>query len=167
MKTEWNLEILYKGFDDPAYVRDMEAIRESFGRLHALLEERPDPLTPEYVEKLFLTEEEGIKTFELLSIYTGLRQSVNTEDGQCMAESAKQSRIYSEAAGDFAAAEKLLGTIEDVDGFAEKSEVIAGYRYLVEEAKRNAKHLMSNEEESLYAAMDATGAAPGAICRSF
>ena len=29
MKTEWNLEVLYKGLDDPAYEADMKKYEET------------------------------------------------------------------------------------------------------------------------------------------
>ena len=43
MKTNWDLSVFYKGFDDPAYARDMKALPERIDALSALIsEENPN-----------------------------------------------------------------------------------------------------------------------------
>ena len=157
MKTEWNLDILYKGFQDEQYLSDKRTLAECVQAFSELAGKAAEPLTAESAEELLVQEEKIETLLENLFNYASLRQSVNTEDGEAMAELAGLNRLYSEAAGSFAAVEKLFGTVEDPDALADGSKVVSKYRYLFDEAKKNAKHLLSNEEESLYAAMDATG----------
>ena len=167
MKTEWNLGILYDGFQDERYQADKTSLGETIRELGALIAETAEPLTAKAAEQLLLQEERLETLAGNLLIYASLRQAANTEDSEAMAETAGLLRMYSEAAGSLAAAEKLFGTVEDPDALAGESEVIARNRYLFDEAKRNAKHLLSNEEESLYAAMDATGGKAWGDLQSF
>ena len=66
-------------------------------------------------------------------------------------------RIESQASAATAAAQKLLGSIEDPDALAATSPVIRDYLCLIRRAKEDLSHLLSNEEEALAAAMDTTG----------
>ena len=38
MKTNWDLSVFYKDFEDPAYARDMKALPERIDALKALIE---------------------------------------------------------------------------------------------------------------------------------
>lgn len=157
MKTEWNLNILYAGFQDQAYLADKEALKTAVSTFSDAVRKAKAPLTAGCLEDLLKKAEDVDRLMESLYVYASLRQSANTEDSEAMAESAGLMRTYASVAGDMAAAKKLAGGVENLDELAAESEVIAGYRYFIEEAKRDAEHLMSNEEEALYAAMDATG----------
>ena len=157
MNERWNLDILYSGLDDPAYEADFASLKQTASRLHTLTEEAPSPLTTEAAEQLLLCLEDGSSLMQKLGVYLNLRQSVETENGEIMAQMARLMRIASDSAADEAAAQKLLGGIEDLESMAEKSSVVRDYAVLIARAKEDRKHLLSNAEEALAAAMDATG----------
>ena len=41
MKSEWNLEVMYKGLDDPAYAADVKKLEEAAAALHEVVEKAP------------------------------------------------------------------------------------------------------------------------------
>ena len=59
MKTEWNLEVLYKGLDDPAYEADMKAFEEAVKSSAEVIEKAKSLGDVEKVEALLLQEEKG------------------------------------------------------------------------------------------------------------
>ncbi len=166
MKTQWNLDVLYKGFSDPAYEEDLKKAEAAYGTLHeAVTMDDEDPAKK--IEAILLAEENISALFGKLGNYIGFRQSTNTKDGQVMAEMARLMRLRASGAEDYAAARKILGQAEDVDALAEKSPVIADYKALVKEAKREAAHLLSDEVESMIASMNMTGGAAWGQLQSF
>ena len=157
MNERWDLDILYTGLDDPSYEKDAAALAAASDRLSELTSGLSAPLTAETAERLLLAGEQYAVLISRLAIYLNLRISVDTEDGAAKAQLARIMRIDSQASAATAAAQKLLGSIEDPDALAATSPVIRDYLCLIRRAKEDLSHLLSNEEEALAAAMDTTG----------
>lgn len=157
MTTEWNLNLLYKGLEDPAYENDMKAFEEANTKLHALVEKAPSLPEKERAEALILCLEEYNTIVERLSLYQGLCLSVNTEDGAMMAQQSRLMKIYSAGAADMTAAERILGELTDIDALATESELVREYSFMLKQTKKHCSHLLSNEVEAMISAMDMTG----------
>jgi len=157
MKTEWNLDLLYKGLDDPAYESDFAAMKEAAAKLHALTSSAPEKPDAKYIESILLCMEDNSRLMMKLFNYVSLRGSVESTNGDIIAQESRIMRVYSETAADNAAAERIFGGIEDVEAFASESEIIREYTYLIKEAKKHCAHLFSNEMEAMVSAMDMTG----------
>ena len=156
MNTEWSLEELYSGLDDPAYEADAAALEQEIKTLGELVKAgQGAPETDEAV-RLLLSEEHITELLEKLFGYLMLRQSVNTEDGGVMAQLNRIQRMVAKAAPTESAAKKRLAKIADIDAMAEGSEVIAAYRFFLKENKKSAAHLLSDEMEEMVSAMNLT-----------
>ena len=156
MNTEWSLDEIYKGFDDEAYENDFEALEAELGRFGAAVKASDKELFDK-VEELLTFEENITLLAGKLSLYIGLRQSVNTDDGAIMAQSNRYRKVLSAGSAAFSAASKLYASIPDVDEMASKSELIKKYTYKLKTAKENAKHLLSDEVEEIISQLDMTG----------
>lgn len=157
MKTEWNLEALYKGLDDPAYEADMkqyEVVQKEFIELYeAVKDGRPE----DAAEALLLKQEELAHLLRKLGEYISLRQAVETENGDLMAQMNRLIRISNNTVGTELAAEQFIAKIEDIDAAAAKSDVVAEYRSMILRNKEKAKYMFSDEVESMISAMEMTG----------
>ncbi len=166
MNTKWNLNVLYKGLDDPEYEKDMKKAEELFAGLKAVV--RSDEAdSVKKIEDILLVMEEIEKTTGRLGAYIGFSQAVNTKDGALMAQMTRLMRMFSDAAEDEAAAKKILGQAGDVDALAEKSQVIKDYRTFVKRAEKEYSHLLPDEVEAMAAAMDMTGGSAWGQLQSF
>lgn len=157
MNTEWNLSIIYSGLDDPALQEDMSKLSQANESLKAAVE-KASGLNDKDKAELILTELESynkilLKIFDFLQ----LRQACNTEDGQNMALINKAMSIYNAGAEYTVAADRILGSIENVDALAEESDIIKEYSFLIKETKKRCSHLLSNEVEAMISAMNMTG----------
>ena len=95
MKTNWDLDALYRGFSDPEYEADIKRAEEAYKALHEaaaeakkFAAENADPPAEEkaaHIERLLLCKERIAELSEKLGNYVGLRQAVNTKDGEIMA----------------------------------------------------------------------------------
>lgn len=159
MNTEWSLDGIYRGMEDPAYEADIAALEKSVGDMKALAARIEEGTECRHVEELLLAEEKFTELVIRLYSYLSLRQSVNTEDGEIMAQIGRIESILSAAAAAQAAIKKHLAQIEDVDALAAKSEVIKAYSFRLKENKKEAKHLFSDEVEEMAAAMNMSGGA--------
>ena len=167
MNYEWSLEALYKGLDDPAYEADVKRLEEAVAEFASLVETAKEKKAEECAEAILLKEEEITDLVMKLEGYLSLRQSVESENGDIMAQDSRIMRIYSGVMATEAAAQKILAKIEDVDALAKDSEVIAAYTFMLKEVKEKAKHLLSDEVEEMIAAMNMTGGSAWSQLQSY
>ena len=106
MNTEWSLDEIYKGFDDEAYENDFEALEAELGRFGAAVKASDKELFDK-VEELLTFEESITLLAGKLSLYIGLRQSVNTDDGAIMAQSNRYRKVLSAGSAAFSAAANI------------------------------------------------------------
>lgn len=165
MRTEWNLDVIYKGLDDPQYEADMKAVEELIDAFGTAVKEADK--AEDCVEKILIMEEELVLKSSRLGLYLSLRQSVDAEDGAVMAQDSRLMKMLSKASPYTAAADKIFARIEDVDALAEKSEVVKEYAFLLKQAKENAKYLLSDDVEEMISAMDMTGGSAWDQLQSF
>ena len=165
MKTEWTLDPIYKGLEDPAYEADMQAVEKLIAEFAKAVKEAGK--AEECTEKLLLLEEELVLKISRLGLYLNLRQSVEAENGEVMAQDSRLMKMYSQLMPFTAAADKIFAKIEDIDALAQKSEVVKEYTFLLKQAKENAKYLLSDDVEEIISAMDMTGGSAWDQLQSF
>lgn len=157
MTSEWNLSILYKGLDDPAYEADMAALEEANKKLHELVIKAPQMPLRERVESLILSLEDYQLLLLRLNNYQGLSLAVNAEDGKMMAEQSRLMKLYSSATADQTAISRILGEIPDIDALASESDLVKEYSYFLKQTKKRCSHLLSDDVEAMISAMNMTG----------
>lgn len=166
MNSEWSLKELYEGLDDPKYEKDMAALEEKIASFAELLKNPPaDEL--KMVEAVLTAEEEITELVTLLGNFIGFSQSVDTENGALMAQMNRLMKILSRMAPCEAQADKMLAKVSDVNALSLKSEIVKEYSFLLKEKKENAKYLLSDEVEEMYASMDMTGGGAWGSLQSF
>ncbi len=167
MKTEWILDVIYMGLDDPAYAADVASLEKQIATLEQEVYRAGDMGDKEAVEVLLAPMEEMERLFRQLGLYLGLRQSVDTEDGDIMAATNRLRRIMAKAAPVQSAAKKALAGIPDVDALAEESGIVRAYSFLLKENQKEARHLLDDAVEEMISSMNMTGGAAWGQLSSF
>lgn len=157
MNTEWSLDILYKGLDDPAYEEDIKTVTAKIESLKALVKKAADMSEKEMAEQILTEMEQFMEVMYHLMDYVMLSQSVDTENGALMAQVNRLNQLCALYTPVESAARKCLAKIENVEQLAEESEIVKAYTFFLKENKENAKHLLADEVEEMAAAMDITG----------
>ncbi len=157
MNTEWNLNILYHGLEDPAYEEDMKRFDAVGGQLHDLVARAAQMDEEQRVTEILLCAEEFNRLLMRLSNYIELSLSVDTTNGKMAGEQGRLMRAYSAMTADLTAAFRMLGEVSDIDALARKSDLLNAYAALMRFQKKDNAHLLSDAEEAMYAAMDITG----------
>lgn len=167
MNTEWSLKELYTGMDDPAYEADFAALEKKLGELAELVKAAASMELKERVEALLSTQEQVLEYIYNLMLYLSLSQSVNTEDGNVMAQRSRLEKLMAKLAPLESAANKILAEIPDVEALAAESALVKAYEFRLQENKEEAKHLLSDEVEEMIASMNMTGGAAWSQLQSY
>ena len=154
MKTEWNLSAIYQGLSDPAYEADVKAFEEVVADTARVIEAAKAMNEKERVEALLLQEEKVNTLYMKLGEYVELAQSVDTSNGDLMAQISRLQKIYSNYAPYEAAIKKLYAGIADLDKVLNTSELAKEYSFRLKEMKVEAKYLFSDEVEAMITSMD-------------
>ena len=157
MNTEWSLKEIYNGFDDPKYEADFQKLEAAMKKEKELVAQEGTKDLKSLVEELIVANEEVAELVFNLDTYISLTQSVDTENGEAMAQQGRLMKLWSEGSATQAAAQKIYAKIPDVDAMAKESNLIREYTFMLKEAKKEAEHLLSDEVEEMIAAMDITG----------
>ena len=81
--------------------------------------------------------------------YVELASSVDTSNGDLMAQSSRLQKIFSHFAPYATAIQKIYAGIEDLDCVLNTSEIAKEYSFRLKEMKEEAKYLFSDEVEAM------------------
>lgn len=151
----WDLEKLYKGFDDAAFLKDMEA----FG---AIADELLD--SARSMELTVSALEEAVnKAADMMTLATktmSYAQLTLAADANCEPAMAAYARLLpvmnrvEEATSAFSA---KLGQAEDLDALIEQSELLRAHAFFLRKLQRNAAHLIDPALEPTVLKLQMTG----------
>ena len=156
MNLTWDLEILYKGYDDPKYVSDVEKVKEIINKFHELANSLESLSQIEAIEKELRLEEELSALISELYSYSSLRTSTNVNDYTAMMEIGKLQLMLQETVVDNVMFQKYLKDI-DLEKLAEESELIKTYLFILKKSQSSAKHMLSDKEEVLASKLELVG----------
>ncbi len=154
----WDLSILYNGFDDPRYATDLETLAEE---ANSLVEFAKAVGTMERCEvlKSFISKNEEISMLaNKLAIFANLRYSANTADVEAASALGKVMSIISVTAAPSAALSKLIASYDDLEALIDSTPELADYKYYLMNIKRDSKYLLSEGEEAVFAKLNMSGA---------
>ena len=157
MNEVWNLDPIYRGFDDPAFGQDLAALKKTVADFAAWTKELDDT---EPLEGL----KAGIRQLEDLTTLGGklveygmLRQSANTADTEAGSRIGQIMAVLSDSAAPQAAfqawASKLPGLMELVAG----DEILREYTFLFETIRESSRYLLPGIGEEIMAKMGLSG----------
>lgn len=157
MKTEWSLDILYKGFDDPKFKTDMENVDKmiaeinEFAKALGTLDAKTTVL--EYIR---MSEESDLKIADLFR-FASLRSSANARDGEASSVMGRLMGKLSGTAKAETAIQKYIANIENLDELIESDPILKEYEYMLKNTREDQKHRLSEECEQIMALYSISG----------
>ena len=157
MNEFWNLDPIYKGFDDPAFDADMAQLKQKVADFAAFSAELDAVQPLEGLRRGIQLQEQLSELVNKLAEYASLRQSVNTRDPEAGSKLGQIMAAYSGYAAPAAAFEswaaKLPGLMELVSGDEELKE----YTYLFSNMLESSRHLLEGRGEEIMAKLRLSG----------
>lgn len=158
MNKQWDLSILYNGFDTPEFKADMAAFDAAIAEV-VDFSGRLSTLAPEELLVGYINLETKVSSLaEKLIIYANLRYSANTADTEAASTMGVLMGKLSAIAAPSAATNKAIASIENIEQIIEANELLREHSYRLLSIVKDSKHLLSDAEESLFAEMNISGA---------
>lgn len=157
MNERWNLDAIYKGFDDPQFEADLKEFGETvgtFGEFTGKLETmEPKAALRQGVEQLERINALGMKLGE----YASLRQSADTKDTAAGSGMGRIMAVFSQSAGPDAAFRQYAARLPDLEALVAEDDLLREYAFLFREIKENDRYLLGSLGEEILARMGMSG----------
>lgn len=142
---KWNLDDLYKGFDEnfDKDIKKLESLVEDYNKM----EFNNDNILVKYIE----LQEEMTVVVRKLSAYCSLRSSTNVLDKDASNKMSLLRNILNKTTLQDVLFQRFLLSL-DLDVVTEKLN-LTHYKYILNRMKNSAKRLLSEKEEVLYSKM--------------
>ena len=156
MNEVWNLDPIYKGFDDPAFEQDLAKLDALSGEFTAFTRDLGGDAL-QTLRRGIDFEERITKVVERLAGYASLRQSANTKDPQATSQMGRIMALYSGLASPEAAFKDWASKLPNLMELVSQDEVLSGYRFLFENMADSARYLLPGMGEEIMARMELSG----------
>ncbi len=167
MNGQWNLEVLYKGFDDPQYISDFEKMEQQL-KDFAAFAQQIDALEP--AEALHMSIEKQEKLEEVimkLVSYASLRQSANTRDEEAGSQMGRIMASYSGVAAPMAKVKDYTSKLPNLQEIVNDDPFLQPYSFMFENILKSSKYLLPDRGEEIMARMRLSGGSAWSDLQSY
>lgn len=157
MNERWNLDVIYKGFDDPKFEADLKKFGEivkDFGEFTKNL----DTMEPKTALRRGIEQMEGINALGMkLGEYASLRQSADTKDNAAGSNMGRVMAVFSQVAGSDAAFRQFAAKLPNLEELVAGDDLLREYTFLFQNIKENDRYLLGSLGEEIMARMGMSG----------
>ena len=157
MKDVWNLDVIYRGFGDPAFAADLKALQETVAGFNAFAESLETKDSLEGLKEGIAWEEKLTELGTKLASYAQFRQAANTRDTECASWLGQIMQLYSAAAGGEAAWKQWAADQPDLMEQVAQDGKLKDYTFLFENLQKDSEHLLGTLGEQISARMSLSG----------
>ena len=147
MKTNWDLSVFYKDFEDPAYARDMKALPERIDALKALIEGENADATAKVRAIVDALESLSI-LMERVAMMSMLTMSIEAEHPQANAAQAPLGRAFMALSQCESSFSRYLASLDNLDAVIAADEELARRAFVLREYAERARHQLPETIES-------------------
>jgi len=157
MNEFWNLDPMYKGFDDPAFEADLTAAKGKMDELEALMAQLTSMDPAEALRQGITMQEELSDLLGKLVQYAMLRQNANTKDAEAGSNVGRALALYSRIAAPTAAFQDWAAKLPNLMELVMADEKLKHYEFMFRNMKENVRYLLPGQGEEIMARMQLTG----------
>ena len=157
MNKIWNLDPIYKGFDDPEFEKDRKALEEKVAQMNAYIQELPQLSGPEGLRRGIALQEQCTALVNKLAGYASLRQSADTKDPSAGSQLGRVMALYSGLAAPLAAFQEWAAKLPNLMDLVREDEDLSAYAFLFQKLQESSRYLMPGIAESVAAKFSLSG----------
>ena len=157
MNEVWNLDPIYKGFDDPAYEADLSVAKEKLAQFTAFTATLSQADPGAALRQGIDMEEELAELAGKLGLYASLRQSGNTRDPEAASQLGRLMAVYSGMAAPEAAFKDWASKLPNLMELVEADEKLKDYRFMFSKMAESSRYLLPGMGEAIMARMQLSG----------
>ncbi len=157
MNEVWNLDPIYKGFDDPAFEADMAALKAEAANINAFAAALPTLAPIDGLKQGIALQEKFSNLVGKLAGYASLRQAANTLDSTAGSQMGRVMSLYSGVAAPFAAFKEWAAKLPDLMELVQGDEDLKVYTFLFQNMEDSARYLLPGIGEAVMAKLSMSG----------
>jgi len=157
MNEVWNLDPIYKGFDDTAFEADMASLKEKVAAIGAFAQKLPNMAALEGLTEGIALQESFYELVGKLAGYASLRQAANTRDSEAGSRMGQVMALYSGVAAPFAAFKDWASKLPDLIEVVKNDDNLKDYTFLFENMAESSRYLLPGVGEAVMAKMSLSG----------
>ena len=157
MNDTWNLDPIYKGFDDPAFEADLDTLKEKVAAFTAFVAELDGCEAVVGLRLGIAQEEELYVLVDKLAGFASFRQATNTKDTTAGSNMGRIMAVYSDLAAPRARFESWAASIPDLQALVENDEDLKDYAFHFRLVAEGSKYLLPGKGEEILAKMSRSG----------
>ncbi len=155
----YNLDILYKGYDDPKFIQDMQRLEATLQELEQLANHLSKPNNIENVIQIVKINETINTLVNDLAHFLNLKQAANTMDSEASNLLNQLHTVLTRSAKPSTMMNQYIVKCDDLDAFIAKDAFLKQYEYYLHKIKESGKYLLADEVEEALAKMNINGGA--------
>ena len=157
MNEVWNLNVIYAGFEDPQYEKDLTLLKEKAAAYAAATGCLAETEPLEGLRSCITLEEEVTRLANKLAEYAMLRQSADARDAQAGSQIGRIMGVISGLAAPQAAFKDWASKLPNLMELVAADEVLKEYTFLFENLSKSSRYLLSGQAEAVMAKMQLSG----------
>lgn len=157
MNSEWSLDVLYKGYDDPKFIADFAMVDERIARTNEFAKNIGTMEPAEALKRYILDSEDDYRLISDLISFASLKTSVNTKDSESASVLGRLMGKMSGTAKADTVIKKYIAEIPNLDELIESDPLFKEYEYMLKKIRDNQKHMLSDECEEVMSLYNISG----------
>ena len=157
MNEVWNLDPIYKGFDDPQFEADLTRVKELVAEYAAFAQNLAETDPTAGLVKGIAMQEEITYLVGKLAGYSNLRQSTNTRDSEAGSNMGRVMAVLSGMASPRAAFQNWAAALPNLMDLVRAEESLKDYEYLFSNIADSSRYLLPGIGEEVMAKMELSG----------
>ena len=157
MNEVWNLDPIYKGFDDPQFEADAQLGKDKVAEFTAFAGSLSEMEPLAALKKGLSLLEELEELVGKLGLYASLRQSANTRDPEAASQMGRLMATYSGMAAPEAAFKEWLSKLPNLMALVEADEELKDYQFMLSRIADSSQYLLPGRGEEIMARMRLSG----------
>ena len=167
MNEVWNLDPIYKGFDDPVFETDMNTLRQWVEEYNAFASGLSALSPLEGLKQGIAWDEKLTELVMKLANYASLRQSTNTRDSEAGSRLGQIMQLLSGTAGAQTAWKQWATALPNMMELVKADDDLAEYEYLFSNLLEDSKHLLGEKGEEICAKLGLSGGSAWSDLQSY
>ncbi len=157
MNEVWNLDPIYKGFDDPAFEADLSALKAAVADYAAFAAGLGTAEPADALRKGIDLQETIQKIANKLGEFASFRQATNSRDSEAGSQMGRVMSAVSATAAPDAAYREWAAKLPNLMELVEADEKLRDYRFVFEKILEGSRYLLNGVAEEVMARMSMSG----------
>ena len=167
MNDVWNLNPMYRGFEDPSFEADLTTLKEKVAQFEAFAQALQDAEPAEGLKKGIALQEEIEFLAAKLVEYASLRQSADTRNPEAGSQVGRCMSVLSAMAAPGAAFESWASKLPNLMELVRADENLKDYEFLFANLADSSRFLLPGVGEAVMAKMKLSGGSAWSDLQSY